>query len=69
MSVMQITVNGESRPVAPETPLQALIDQLGLGERRVAVEINGDIIPRSRWAQQPLQDGDRVELIHAVGGG
>lgn len=66
---MQITVNGEARQLPPTTPLQGLIDQLSLGERRVAVEINGEIIPRSRWAEQRLTDGDRVELIHAVGGG
>lgn len=69
MSVMQIVVNGELRQLPPATPLQGLIDQLALGERRVAVEINGQIIPRSRWAEQPLAEGDRVELIHAVGGG
>ena len=69
MSVMQIVVNGEARELPPSTPLQGLIDQLALGERRVAVEINGEIIPRSRWAERSLADGDRVELIHAVGGG
>ena len=66
---MQIVVNGEARQLPQATRLQALIDQLALGERRVAVEINGEIIPRSRWAERPLADGDRVELIHAVGGG
>ncbi|HET9339295.1 MAG TPA: sulfur carrier protein ThiS, partial [Casimicrobiaceae bacterium] len=39
------------------------------GERRLAVELNGAIVPRSRWAETALRDGDRLEIVHAIGGG
>ncbi|HUS23512.1 MAG TPA: sulfur carrier protein ThiS [Candidatus Binatia bacterium] len=66
---MQILVNGESRALPPEGALAALLAQLELGERRVAVELNGTIVPRSRWNQVSLHDGDRIEIVHAIGGG
>jgi sulfur carrier protein len=66
---MQILVNGEPRSVAPELRLPSLIEQLRLGERRLAVELNGAIVPRSTWPQTALRDGDRVEIVHAIGGG
>jgi sulfur carrier protein len=66
---MQILVNGESRALAPETRLPLLIEQLQLGERRLAVELNGAIVPRSVWPQTALRDGDRIEIVHAIGGG
>ena len=46
-----------------------VIEMLALGERRVAVEVNGEIVPRSRYAEHELRDGDRIEIVHAVGGG
>jgi thiamine biosynthesis protein ThiS len=49
--------------------LSELISQLGLGERRLAVEVNRALVPRSRFAEHELKAGDRVEVIHAVGGG
>ena len=66
---MQILLNGESRSVAPEMRLPALIEQLRLGERRLAVELNGAIVPRSTWADTALRDGDQLEIVHAIGGG
>ena len=66
---MQILVNGESRSVAPATHLPALLDALRLGERRLAVELNGAIVPRSAWPQTALREGDRLEIVHAIGGG
>jgi sulfur carrier protein len=66
---MQILVNGESRSVGPRTDLPALIDELRLAGRRVAVELNGSIVPRSTWAQVLLAEGDRLEIVHAIGGG
>ena len=66
---MQIVVNGESRAVAAEIRLPTLLDQLRLGERRLAVELNGAIVPRSRWADTALADGDQLEIVHAIGGG
>ena len=66
---MQITVNGEARAIEPGTPLPALIDSLHLGGRRLAVELNGAIVPRGTWAETALREGDRLEIVHAIGGG
>ena len=66
---MQIVVNGQVHSVAPATALPALIEQLHLGERRLAVELNGAIVPRSSWPATALRDGDRLEIVHAIGGG
>lgn len=49
--------------------LQALLEQMGLLENRIAVEINGEIIPRSAWPAHALCDGDQIEVVHAIGGG
>lgn len=66
---MEVIVNG--RPVELEQPatLLALLDLLGHAERRVAVEVNREIVPRSQHASFQLSPGDRVELVHAMGGG
>ena len=66
---MQITVNGQARAAAERLALPALIEELRLGDRRVAVELNGAIVPRSAWPQTRLADGDRLEIVHAIGGG
>ncbi len=65
---MQILVNGEPRVLAPDTSLAALIREMKL-EGRLAVEINHEIVPRSQFEQYLLQDGDQVEIVHAIGGG
>ncbi|MBW8823901.1 MAG: sulfur carrier protein ThiS [Xanthomonadales bacterium] len=66
---MNIRLNGEARDCAPDTTIATLLQSEGLAERRVAVEINGEIVPRSRHATTALNDGDRVEIVHALGGG
>ena len=66
---MDIRLNGESRSLPAPQTLQQLLESEGLAERRVAVEVNGDIIPRSRHLTHLLNDGDRVEIVHALGGG
>lgn len=66
---MDIQLNGESRDCASGTTISTLLEAEGLAERRVAVEVNGDIIPRSRHALATLREGDRVEIVHALGGG
>ena len=66
---MQIVVNGQTRTIEPGTTLAALVASLDLGGRRMAVEINGEVIPRSEHAGLVLGEGDRVEIVHAVGGG
>lgn len=65
---MRIQVNGEPREVAAATVL-ALVEELGLDVRKVAVERNLQIVPRSLHGSTALADGDRVELVQFVGGG
>lgn len=66
---MELFVNGESRQVAAASTLASLIEQMALTGQRLAVERNGEIVPRSRYAQTLLQAGDRLEIVHAIGGG
>jgi thiazole synthase len=65
---MNLTINGESQPSSAET-LAALVEQLGMKPDRVAIELNREIVPRDKWAQTALRDGDRLEIVHFVGGG
>ncbi len=69
MAPMKIALNGESFDLASGSSLQHLLDLAGYAQRRVAVEINREIVPRSRHAEQQLADGDAVEIVHAIGGG
>ena len=66
---MQIRVNGELRELNEGSTVAELLQLLGMSERRVAVEVNREIIPRSLHPRHTLQAGDRVELVHAIGGG
>ncbi len=66
---MNLTINGETRILAPAETLSALVEQLGMKSDRVAIELNREIVPREQWAQTPLKDGDRLEIVHFVGGG
>ena len=66
---MQIRLNGEPYELADGTSVSALIATLDLAGRRVAVELNGDIAPRSQQADLILRPGDRVEIVQAIGGG
>lgn len=66
---MQIQVNGEMLHVQDGTTLTGLIDELNLGEKRIAIELNLEIIPRSEHVSTVLQEADRVEIVHAIGGG
>src|SRR5687768_7807525 len=63
---MNIVLNGEPRALATPLSVLQLLQAEGLGERRVAVEVNGGIVPRSRHAEHLLGDGDRVEIVHAL---
>jgi len=67
--VISIVVNGETRSFAPPLNCAELIDRLELAGKRVALECNGEIVPRSRFPEQLLRDGDRLEIVVAVGGG
>ena len=66
---MQILINSQPAAIDDNQTIAGLLLAQGLGERRVAVEVNGDIIPRSRHSGHLLADGDRVEIVHALGGG
>lgn len=66
---MQISLNGETREIEAGIALSTLIEQAGLAGRRVAIEVNGCIVPRSRHPELLLAEGDRIEIVHALGGG
>jgi len=66
---MQIVVNGETHEAPTEATVAALLVQLRLEGQRLAVELNGDIIPRSAWTAQRLNAADRIEIVRAIGGG
>ena len=66
---MQIQLNGKPRDLETGSTLVALLQAEGLAERRVAVEVNGEIVPRGVHASHVLQAQDRVEIVHALGGG
>ena len=66
---MKLVINGEERSFSDEMTLAALVDQLGLKPDRVAVELNHNIVRRDDWAAATLHDGDRLEVVHFVGGG
>jgi thiamine biosynthesis protein ThiS len=68
MDSMKLTINGESQSSSAET-LGALVAGLGMKPDRVAIELNREIVPREQWPQTPLHDGDRLEIVHFVGGG
>lgn len=65
---MRLVINGEERNLAAST-LDALIEELGMKGDRIAVELNRNIVPRATWSATPLSDGDRLEIVHFVGGG
>ncbi len=66
---MRLTINGEPREMSATADLAALIASLELDPRKVAVERNLEIVPRSLYAATPLADGDRIEIVHFIGGG
>jgi thiamine biosynthesis protein ThiS len=65
---MNLIINGENQVFTAET-LGALVEGLGMKPDRVAIELNREIVPREQWPQTPLHDGDRLEIVHFVGGG
>ncbi|HLI18409.1 MAG TPA: sulfur carrier protein ThiS [Rhodanobacteraceae bacterium] len=66
---MQILLNGKPHQCSAATTVAALLAETGQGERRVAVEVNREIVPRSRHAEHQLREGDQVEIVQAIGGG
>jgi sulfur carrier protein len=68
-SDMQIVLNGENLETKDSSSIAELLTQLGIGLDRVAVEVNLDIVSKARYDIHALADGDRVEIVHFVGGG
>jgi len=66
---MQVTLNGEAHELADGVTVGDLIRDLGLGGRRLAVEVNLEILPRDNYSAHVLQDGDSIEVVHFIGGG
>jgi sulfur carrier protein len=69
---MKLHINGEERQFetsADPFTLAGLVEQLGMKSDRVAVELNREIVPRDRWPETRLNEGDRLEIVHFVGGG
>lgn len=69
ITLIALTINGEARRFEQPLNCRQLLDQLHLAGKRVALERNGEIVPRSRHGEQMLGDGDKLEIVVAVGGG
>lgn len=66
---MQVQVNGEAKVLTKGATVSSLLEEMALTGKRLAVEVNEDIVPRSQHVEFILNDGDRVEVVHAIGGG
>lgn len=66
---MKIQLNGESRDIPADSTALDLVNMLELGGKRLAMEVNLEIVPRTTYAQHPLHEGDQIEIVHAIGGG
>jgi sulfur carrier protein len=66
---VRVVINGESQRVPEGVTVAALVTQLGLNQRRIAVEVNREILPREQYLAHTLAEGDHVEIVHFVGGG
>ncbi|HEY4743992.1 MAG TPA: sulfur carrier protein ThiS [Desulfuromonadaceae bacterium] len=66
---MRVIVNGEPSEIRDDSSVADLLDSLRIGRERVAVEVNRDIVPKARHDAHLLSDGDRIEIVHFVGGG
>jgi sulfur carrier protein len=66
---MELLVNGRTRDLTPPQTVATLLEAEGQSGRRVAVEVNREIVPRSLHGSHALHDGDHIEIIHAIGGG
>ena len=66
---MQVYLNGETREVANQSTLGDLVRELSLQPQRIAIELNHNVVRRNEWSETMLNDGDRIEIVHFVGGG
>jgi len=66
---MKILLNGQEKRLEASITIAALLQEMELADKRVAVEVNQEIVPRSRHGEHQLKDNDRVEIVRAIGGG
>jgi len=66
---MQLLINGQATEMPAELTARQLVERLELAGKRIALEVNGEIVPRSVYAERRLREGDKVEIVHAIGGG
>jgi thiamine biosynthesis protein ThiS len=66
---MQIVLNGDTLETADDCTVETLLQQLGISRERVAVELNADIVPKADYEKRLLSAGDKIEIVHFVGGG
>ena len=66
---MRIQVNGESREIEADLALTDLVASLNLKPEQIAIELNNEVVRRSAWSSITVHDGDRIEIVHFVGGG
>jgi sulfur carrier protein len=69
LKVISVSINGSLSTFDQPLSIAALLEQMQLGGKRIALERNGEIVPRGQFSQQMLADGDRLEVVVAVGGG
>jgi thiamine biosynthesis protein ThiS len=66
---LRIRLNGEAKEIEEGTTLPALVESLSLAPERIAIEVNGEVVRRAEWPRVTLKEGDRIEVVHFVGGG
>lgn len=66
---MRVSVNGEAYDLPEAITVAELLERVGLGDQRIALELNREIVPRGEYANTKLAEGDRVEIVRAIGGG
>ncbi len=66
---MRVVLNGEEREIPDGLTISGLVEHLKLNPDRIAVERNREVVPRAEWAVVRIQEGDRLEIVHFVGGG
>lgn len=69
MAEISIQLNGDRRQIADQTSLEALLEVFSLPDKRVAIELNGSVVRKNDWPTTLVADGDRLEVVHFVGGG
>lgn len=67
--IMQVIVNGNAQELEANSNLRQLLQKMGIGKGRIAIEINGEIVPRNTFPRLILQSGDSIEIVQAIGGG